>query len=523
MSERNLPARILRRIISLFEEGRLDKSQIARRVGISRSTLWVYLKEYRHCGMRYPEILDINNEALLDKLLPRHRKDRVCARRAVLLATFPAIAEKFASEEMNLHAMWAQYRQHQPEGYAYSQFATHYNAWNKASGRVNHPRDTRKIHHIPEDEMIVLKMWRRSNDRRKWERAVVIMEAHKGCCLSTICSKVERARRLVQRWITGYTVGGLTGIPVQRSKDIAPATASRIAEKKNRIVEILHQPPRLYGVNRASWSLQELANTYEKEHGESISTSMISGYVRSMRYRFRKAKIVLTSTDPDYRVKLQNITRILESLGPREKFFSIDEYGPFAVKMQGGKSLVPEGMKRTVPQNQKSKGSLIVTAALKLSTNQVTHFYSEKKNTDEMIKLLLTLLKQYAAEECIYFSWDAASWHGSKKFEQTVEDLNDQAYRKIHGTPLVKLAPLPSCAQFLNVIESVFSGMAKAIIHNSDYGSVGECMCAIDKHFAKRNQHFKDDPKRAGNKIWGGELVKPEFSPRNNCKDPNWR
>jgi hypothetical protein len=27
-------------------------------------------------------------------------------------------------------------------------------------------------------------------------------------------------------------------------------------------------------------------------------------------------------------------------------------------------------------------------------------------------------------------------------------------------------------AQFLNVIESVFSGMARAIIHNSNYGSI---------------------------------------------------
>jgi hypothetical protein len=94
---------------------------------------------------------------------------------------------------------------------------------------------------------------------------------------------------------------------------------------------------------------------------------------------------------------------------------------------------------------------------------------------------------------------------------------------KIHRTPLVKLAPLPACAQFLNVIESVFSGMAKAIIHNSDYRSVGDCMCAIDQYFAKRNQDFRDAPKRAGNKIWGSEIVKPEFSARNNCKDPDWR
>ena len=39
------------------------------------------------------------------------------------------------------------------------------------------------------------------------------------------------------------------------------------------------------------------------------------------------------------------------------------------------------------------------------------------------------------------------------------------------GFPIVETAPLPAGAQFLNVIESVFSGMARAIIHNSNYAS----------------------------------------------------
>jgi hypothetical protein len=96
-------------------------------------------------------------------------------------------------------------------------------------------------------------------------------------------------------------------------------------------------------------------------------------------------------------------------------------------------------------------------------------------------------------------------------------------YRAAHGTPLVKLAPLPAGAQFLNVIESVFSGMARAIIHNSDYASIEECMKAIDRHFSERNHKFKQNPKRAGNKIWGEELVNPQFNGSNNCKDPNFR
>ena len=107
---------------------------------------------------------------------------------------------------------------------------------------------------------------------------------------------------------------------------------------------------------------------------------------------------MLTSTDPQYQEKLAKIQSILSTLGPNERFFSIDEYGPFSVKMQGGRSLTPPGKVRVVPQRQKSKGSLIITAALELSTNQVTHFYSEKKNTAEMIKLLEILVKQYAGD-----------------------------------------------------------------------------------------------------------------------------
>jgi hypothetical protein len=133
------------------------------------------------------------------------------------------------------------------------------------------------------------------------------------------------------------------------------------------------------------------------------------------------------------------------------------------------------------------------------------------------------LIKQFRDEDCIYFSWDAASWHASKKLQKRVDVINSDQFKKHTKSPIVKLAPLPTCAQFLNVIESVFSGMARAIIHNSDYQSVEECKSAIDRHFADRNNHFKKHPKRAGNKIWGKERVSATFSESNNCKDPKYR
>ncbi len=183
--------------------------------------------------------------------------------------------------------------------------------------------------------------------------------------------------------------------------------------------------------------------------------------------RRRKARTILTSPDPEYTEKLDRIRSILSELRPDDAFFSIDEFGPFAVKMQPGRALSAPGEQRVVPQWQRSRGCLIMTAALELSGNQVTHFYSPKKNTAEMIRMMELLVERYRDRRKLYLSWDAASWHISKSLHRRVEEYN--AAVPNGGGPSVETAPLPSGAQFLNVIESVFSGMARSIIHNSDY------------------------------------------------------
>jgi hypothetical protein len=77
----------------------------------------------------------------------------------------------------------------------------------------------------------------------------------------------------------------------------------------------------------------------------------------------------------------------------------------------------------------------------------------------------------------------------------------------------------PDRPYFFNVIESVFSGMSRAVIQNSDDESVESAKAAIDRHFAERNAYFRANPRRAGKKVWGRENTPSEFSASNNCKD----
>lgn len=351
------------------------------------------------------------------------------------------------------------------------------------------------------------------------KRSEIILLLAQGKSAPEVAKILRVSKVMVYKWAKRFLVKRVEGL--YRSK---PKIKKKYENEsiKSEVFTILHSPPSDYGINRSSWKLDDLKKCLS-EKGVPISKGYIRKIIKSSGYSWRKARIVLTSPDPKYRNKLKKINDILSNLGPKEKFFSVDEYGPLSVKMRGGRALAHKKQIKTIPQNQKSKGSLICTASLELSTNQITHFYSNKKNTDEMIKLLNLLLKKHSDEECIYFSWDAASWHASKKLYTEVKRVNSNAYRNKCNTPAVELAPLPSGAQFLNVIESVFSGMARAIIHNSDYSSVGECKNAIDRYFEERNQYFKENPKKAGKKIWGKERVRAVFDESNNCKDPMYR
>ena len=257
------------------------------------------------------------------------------------------------------------------------------------------------------------------------------------------------------------------------------------------------------------------------EIGHPVSPAVVRRITSNAGYKWRKARVVLTSTDPTYSEKLDRIHSILANLQSDEAFFSIDEYGPFAVKMYGGSKLVAPGEQVIIPQWQKSQGSLILTGALELSSNQITHFYSAKKNTDEIIRMMDELVIKYSNKKRIYLSWDAASWHIAKRLNEQI--LKRNAKVTIGGGVFIETAPLPSGAQFLNVIESVFSGMSRAIIHHSNYSSIEAAKDAINMYISERNDHYRKYPHRAGNKIWGKEREPSTFSDSNNCKDPRYR
>ncbi|MBT4933968.1 MAG: IS630 family transposase [Rhodospirillaceae bacterium] len=356
-----------------------------------------------------------------------------------------------------------------------------------------------------------------SGNRVIRNRAFAVLASKKGISARATNRLIGVARKSYRKSLNAYKEHGVEGLTFRKQASNRKVDSEPL---KDAIFALLHETPSNYDINRTTWKMDDFKDILAK-NGHPACPDVIRTITKSAGYRWRKARIVLTSQDPDYREKLERIQDILRNLKSDEAFFSIDEFGPFAIKTKGGRKLVGPKENFTVPQWQKSKGCLIMTAALELSKNQVTHFYSDKKNTDEMIKLVDILIEKYKGYRMLWLSWDAASWHISKKLYEHIEAANVMAI--VTGSPKIDTAPLPAGAQFLNVIESVFSGFARSVVHNSDYKSVDEAKDAFDRYFAERNEQFLRNPRRAGKKIWGEERVVSVFDEANNCKDPRYR
>lgn len=159
-----------------------------------------------------------------------------------------------------------------------------------------------------------------------------------------------------------------------------------------------------------------------------------------------------------------------------------------------------------------------MAGALSATTNQVTWIYGESKDSGAIIDLIEILFNQHREATNLYVTWDAVSWHNSSLLVEWLDNFNAETERRADG-PIIRLVPLPVSSQFLDVIEAVFSGMKRAVIHHSNYQSVHEMKDAISLHFVERNAYFRENPRRAGKKIWEIDF----FAEQENIRSGNYR
>jgi transposase len=350
---------------------------------------------------------------------------------------------------------------------------------------------------LTKEEINRLELYRAGNHKKHSAKAAAILMMNDGNSMLDIGLEANAPVRTIYRWRSEFNEKRLGAI---ETKPFSQARIETRELRTTRVVDILHKMPALYGINRSSWTYGAIADAYEKEYAMRISKTIVQNTIKNTGYSWRHARKVLTSPDPNYKAKVERLLDTLQSLKDGECFFFIDEVGPYRVKKYGGRRLALEDENVIIPERQRTKGKVQFVAALEALTNQVTWLFSETKGSDALVALLERLIMTYSKCTKLFLTWDAIGVHSSKVIRAWISDHNQKRV-----SPLIEVVPLPANSQFLNVIEAVFCGMKRAVICNSDYATAKEMQDAIARHFETRNQYYKDNPKRAGNKIWDRE------------------
>ena len=188
--------------------------------------------------------------------------------------------------------------------------------------------------------------------RRRWLSAAARIgaaEARVSKAFNTFFSLV--CDTISQESPTAATSGAPAGITKTGAADQRQLVeSSELRPATKALIEIIHHQPKVYGINRSNWTLQSLAEAFEKLYGQRPSKSTISRLLKEGGLRWKKSRKVLTSPDPNYREKVELLLKTLQSMKPHEDLFFIDELGPLQVKRYGGRCYTPKGETRVHPQ-----------------------------------------------------------------------------------------------------------------------------------------------------------------------------
>ena len=141
-----------------------------------------------------------------------------------------------------------------------------------------------------------------SHPARLRTKALTILAHEQGFSQNKISEILGVSVNTVKKYLAAYRLSGVDGLTLRTQR----AKKCDDPHLRECIFQMLHEPPILSGINRSVWRLKDLMSALETK-GVSFCQETIHQVIKSAGYRWRSAKVVLTSSDPEYREKLRHL------------------------------------------------------------------------------------------------------------------------------------------------------------------------------------------------------------------------
>ena len=239
-----------------FIDGEYHSWLLAKELRVSTITTWRYKREFERIRAEYPDRL--KDFGFYPGEPPRPHWETPKYQQLALI--LPALLAEEQTQRLETSSIFKKYLSLSSDRYTWRTFKAVFVRWVREHVT---PTPRKLLDHISREDLIVLTKWRDSNDHRHWQIAKSLEMAQQGASRKEIIDKVETIYKTLNQWLAGYKARGMktfeTAAHIKR-KDHIPI----IKERKERLLRLIHETPKLHGLNRTSWSLTALTLVYNK-------------------------------------------------------------------------------------------------------------------------------------------------------------------------------------------------------------------------------------------------------------------
>ena len=173
------------------------------------------------------------------------------------------------------------------------------------------------------DDLPALLEMAQSGKRIIRNRALSVLASKRGASARATSRMLGVSRHSCVKYVKVYKETGADGLRRRKPRSDRKVDSRSLQQA---IFALLHEPPSTHGINRTTWKMEDFKEVLAS-NGHRACPEVIRRITKNAGYRWRRARVVLTSLDPDYRAKLENIQSILSGLGSMSCSFRLMSSG----------------------------------------------------------------------------------------------------------------------------------------------------------------------------------------------------
>jgi len=312
----------------------------------------------------------------------------------------------------------------------------------------------------------------------KWRRALVVLASAGGNDVAVIARMVQTSPDRVREMIHRFNELGMASLD--------PAWAGgrprRITTTdRELIVSSATARPATLGQPFTRWSIRKLQGYLATKRGRrvAVSTERLRQILAEEHITFQATKTWKESPDPLREEKLARIEHVLEH--ERDRTFAFDEFGPLAIKPEGGSAWAPRSRPQRLRANyHKPHGTRQLFAWYSLGDDKLFGRIESRKGAEPTLRSLQAIRALRPDDQPVYVILDNLNHHRGKDLRSWCDDN------------AVELCFTPTYASWANPIEAHFGPLRQFAIANSDYPDHRALAKAIRSYLRWRNTHTKD-------------------------------